>query len=96
MIKTQVKEADILAALRKYLRMRGWYVIRHQQGLGSHKGLADLTAIKDGKTVYLETKKPKGKLSPVQEQFRDCIEGHGGTYAVVASFEDVVRVVDGL
>jgi hypothetical protein len=81
----KVKEADILFALRKYLRMRGWYVIRHHNGMGCHKGLSDLTAIKDGKTVYLECKSPRGgKQSP------------GATYHIVASFEDVVKVVDGL
>jgi len=89
-------EAAILAALRNYLRLRGWYVIRHQQSMGSHKGLSDLTAIKDGITVYLETKRPGAPLSPVQEQFKTDIEGHGGIYRVVASYDDVISVVDDL
>jgi hypothetical protein len=92
----KITEAAILAALRSYLRLRGWYVIRHQQSMGSHKGLSDLSAIKDGITVYLETKRPGGTLSPVQEQFKTAIEGHGGTYRVVASYDDVITVVDDL
>jgi hypothetical protein len=94
--KGTITEGAILAALRNYLRLRGWYVIRHQQSMGSHKGLSDLTAIKDGITVYLETKRPGGRLSPVQEQFRMAIEGHGGIYRVVASYEEVITVVDDL
>ena len=31
-------ETDIQNAIREYLRWRGWFVIRHQQGLGCHKG----------------------------------------------------------
>ena len=92
----KINEGAILAALRSYLRLRGWYVIRHQQSMGSHKGLSDLTAIKDGITVYLETKRPGAPLSPVQEQFKTAIEGHGGVYRVVASYDDVITVVDDL
>ena len=94
--KGTINEGAILAALRNYLRLRGWFVIRHQQSMGSHKGLSDLTAIKDGITVYLETKRPGGTLSPVQEQFKAAIEGHGGIYRVVASYDDVTVVVDDL
>jgi hypothetical protein len=94
--KGTITEGAILAALRNYLRLRGWFVIRHQQSMGSHKGLSDLTAIKDGITVYLETKRPGGALSPVQEKFKTAIEGHGGIYRVVASYEDLIHVVDDL
>lgn len=92
----QITEGAILAALRNYLQLRGGYVIRHQQGLGCHRGLSDLTALKDGRTVYLEAKRPGGTLSPVQEKFRMAIEGHGGIYRVVASYDDVISVVDDL
>lgn len=92
--KLKVKEADIRSQLRYLLRLRGWYVVIHFQGPLSHKGFADLTAIKDGITIYFETKTPEGKLSKYQEEFRDCIEGHGGQYYVVRSFEDAVSVVD--
>lgn len=92
--KGTITEGAILGALRNYLRLRGWFVIRHQQSMGSHKGLSDLTAIKDGITVYLETKRPGGMLSPAQEQFRVDVENHGGIYRVVASYDDMVTVVD--
>lgn len=83
------KETDIQNAIRDYLRWQGWYVIRHHQSLGSLKGLSDLTAIKDSWTVYIEVKKPAGKLSNAQEEFRDNILAHGGTYVVARGLEDV-------
>lgn len=83
------KETDIQNAIREYLRWQGWFVIRHQQTLGSHKGLSDLTAIKDGRTVYIEVKTPAGHLSDVQQGFRDDIEAHGGVYVVARCVEDV-------
>ena len=82
-------ETEIQNAIRDFLRWRGWFVIRHQQGLGCHKGLSDLTAIKGGKTVYIEVKKPKGKLSEWQLDFQADIEAHGGLYVVARSVEDV-------
>ena len=82
-------ETEIQNAIREYLRWRGWFVIRHQQGLGCHKGLSDLTAIKNGQTVYIEVKAPKGKLSEWQQDFQADIEAHGGLYVVARSVEDV-------
>jgi hypothetical protein len=35
-------------------------------------------------------------LSPVQEQFKAAIEGHGGAYRMVASYEDITSGVDDL
>ena len=83
------KETDIQNAIRDYLLWRGWYVIRHHQSLGSLKGLSDLTAIKDGWTVYVEVKTQKGTLSEDQEKFKDNVIAHGGTYVVARSVEDV-------
>lgn len=45
------KETTIQNRIRDFLSLNGWLVIRHQQSLGSLKGLSDLTAIKDGITV---------------------------------------------
>ena len=84
-----LKETDIQNAIREHLRWHGWFVIRHQQTLGSHKGLSDLTAIKNGVTVYIEVKKPAGRQSEDQQQFQADIESHGGLYILAKSVEDV-------
>jgi len=85
-------EADILRAARDYLRATGWYVVRIQQGLGCHKGIADLYAIRNGVQVWIETKTAHGRLSEHQERFRDEIEVHGGRYMVVRGVEDVLNL----
>ena len=85
----QNPETIIQNQVRELLRMDGWYVIRHQQGLGSQPGLSDLTAIKDGKTIYVEIKTPKGYQSDRQKQFQHDIETHGGIYVLCRRVEDI-------
>ena len=87
------RESDIQAAIRDWLRWHGWYVVRHHQTLGSHKGLADLQAIKGGRVVMIEVKTGRGRLSQDQVQFAADWEDHGGTYIVARSIEDVERAL---
>ena len=82
-------ETKIQNAVRTALRRDGYYVIRHQQGLGAHRGLSDLTAIKDGRTIYVEIKTPTGRQSDWQREFQKSIEQHGGIYVLVRSVEDI-------
>lgn len=82
-------ESIIQTQVRNLLRLDGWYVIRHQQGLGSHPGLSDLTAIKDGLTIYVEIKTPRGYQSDKQKKFQKDIELHGGKYIICRSVEDI-------
>ena len=88
------KEGDILKQCRDYLRYRGWFVIRIQQGLGCHKGISDLICVKSGKVLFLEIKATGGKLSPHQERFREDIQGHGGIYIWVSSFDELKNIID--
>ena len=88
------KETDIQNRIRDYLRWDGWYVIRHQQGLGSHKGLADLQAVKNDRSLFIEVKTATGDLSEDQRDFRDEILPHTGPhlgYLVARSVDDVIR-----
>jgi hypothetical protein len=82
-------ETDILRAIRDFLRLHGWFVIRNQQGLGSHKGMPDLTVIRRGQVWWIEVKKSGGLLSADQCVFRGEIEDHGGNWLVARSIEDV-------
>lgn len=89
MSQKQNPETVIQNQIRDLLRMDGWFVIRHQQGMGCHKGLSDLTAIKDGVTIYIEVKTKTGKQSDWQREFQRDIENHGGTYILARRIEDV-------
>jgi Holliday junction resolvase len=83
------KERNILQMIRDYLRLRGWFVVRMQQGLGCHKGLSDLIAVKQGCVLFVEVKAPKGKQSSYQVDFQREIEEHGGVYVLAKSIEDL-------
>ena len=84
-----ISENDIQTQVRDFLRYSGYFVMRHQQGLGSLKGFSDLTAIKDGKTIYIEIKKPSGTQSVHQKIFQEEIEKHGGEYLLIHSLEEI-------
>lgn len=83
-------ENQIQSAIREYLHWKGWFVIRHQQGLGCHKGLSDLTAIKDGHVVWIEVKTPRGSQSDCQKEFEAKVIDHGGQYLLARSVDDVM------
>jgi Holliday junction resolvase len=85
-------ENQIQSAIREYLQYKGWFVVRHQQGLGCHRGLSDLTAIKNGRVIWIEVKTPNGKLSEYQKKFKEEISIHGGTYIVARSIDDVKEI----
>ena len=91
-------ESVILNATRQYLRLKGYLVIRHQQGSMCQPGIPDLSAIKRDRTIYIETKSPKwrGKLSKDQEKFKADIEAHGGMFFVIDSVDEMIKIVDEL
>ena len=52
-------------------------------------GKHSLTALKDGKTLYIEIKTATGKQSQWQIEFQETCEAHGGTYILARSVKDV-------
>jgi hypothetical protein len=88
-----MKEADVLRQVKAILQIHRWLVIRIQQGMGCHKGVSDLVAIKDGRTVWIECKAPAGKLSPYQQRFCQDITAAGGQYFVVRNMDDLRNIL---
>lgn len=88
----QNPETIIQNAVKQFLQFRGWYVIRNQQGLGSHKGMADLTACKNGMVVFVEVKTPKGKQSDYQKQFQMDLASRGCAYEIATCVEDAEHI----
>ena len=89
----QPSETLILHNIRQVLRWHGFYVIRIQQGLGCHKGISDLIAVREGQVYFVEIKKPSGKLSDYQEKFRQEIERRHGKYIVLKSVEEAEEFI---
>lgn len=83
-----MNEKEAIKELKKYWKANGWYVIRNQQNIGSHKGLADFTVIKNGFVIFVEVKGEKGRQSPAQKNFEQDIISNGGYYCICRSIED--------
>ena len=87
-------ESQIQSDIQEYLRYNGWFVFKiHQQGKFCYKGITDLIAVKDGKTLFCEVKGDKGKLRPEQIKFMDDIKDHGGVHVVARSIDDVRNII---
>jgi hypothetical protein len=83
-------ESEIQRAIKQYLSMCGWFVVKIHQSMGSYKGIADLYALKDGSAVWIEVKTPTGKQSEYQKAFEIDIIRNGGRYLVASGIEDVI------
>ena len=94
-MKPKVKESHIRKAIQDYLRYQGWTVLYHLQGLGCYKGMADLQALKDGRSVWIEVKRPGGRQSDYQKAFQSTVEAAGLEYVLAKDVTDVMHLGDG-
>lgn len=58
----------------------------------SKNGVPDIILVKDGIFYGLEVKRPKGKPSDKQIEFKEGLEKAGGKYFVVTSLQDVIDI----
>ncbi len=107
MIKISTKnmanlEKDIQLSIKQALQSIGWFVYKNNlSGVrvngylckNSAIGLADLTAIKGGRVLMLEIKRPKEKQKPDQIEFEKNWKEHGGEYYVLYSIEDLQKIL---
>ncbi len=104
--KLPTPETILKGQIKKYLAFKGWLVLYFLQGTGCYKGLSDLCAIKAGRVIWIEVKRPgakdctdrlfhpggsRGYQSTYQEQFEADIKAHGGEYLVARSLDDLIR-----
>lgn len=87
-----VKESDIRRQIQDYLRWQGWTIIYHLQGLGCYKGLSDLQALKNGRCVFIEVKRPGGRQSEFQKRFQQTVEKAGFEYILAKGIDDVEKL----
>ncbi len=58
-------EQKIQFLITNYLKKEGWLVTKLMMTTTS--GIPDVLAIRQGKTIFIEVKKPGGRLSRIQE-----------------------------
>ena len=88
------KESEIRAQVKEFLEWQGWFVFYHLQGLGSYPGLPDLQAVKDGRTIYIEIKRPGGRQSVKQKKFQQDLEAAGGVYIIAQGLESITAYLE--
>lgn len=88
-----MREREVVAQFRDWCKYNGWYVIRNQQNIGSHKGLSDFTIIKRGVVIFVELKGDGGRLSEAQKKFQENIESAGGNYIVAYTIEEAAKQI---
>ena len=89
------KETIIRNSIVSELRRSDWFVIYNMQmGFGQHKGLADLTCMRNGEVVFVEIKTETGKQSAEQVQFQKDCESHGVKYLLARSVSDVQEMLN--
>ncbi len=60
------------------------------QGMGLHRGFADLIVLSSGRVLFLEVKSATGRLSPAQADFRDAVRDQGFAWALVRTVDDAL------
>lgn len=100
------KESEIQNAICEYLSLKRYFFWRQNtaptvQSINGQaqyrrmskyalRGVPDIIVVHDGKVIFIEVKRPKGKLSEFQEDFQKrCIE-EKVDYHIVYSLDDVV------
>jgi Holliday junction resolvase len=82
-------ETAIKKQIREYLAVHKWFAFPILQGMGAHKGIADIIAIKNGNVLFIEAKAPRGRQSDHQVEFEHNIINEGGHYLIARSYEDI-------
>ena len=88
----QLLEKDILRLCIDYLKVNRWMVLnfsRHEDP--DIAGVADIYALRKGRGIWIEFKRPKGKQQENQIKFEDGIKGHGGEYIVIKSLDQLMN-----
>jgi len=90
-LKDFITESDIKNQVKDYFSLKGWFHFPLTAGMGSYKGVPDRIAAKDGRVLFIEVKRPRGKQSENQREFQANIEGAGGEYILVRCLEDLIE-----
>lgn len=72
-------------------RRLGWWAMKNHGSAYSVKGLPDVLAIKDGRAVWMEVKRPGEQPTRIQEHRMRELEQFGCRVAVVRSAAEAVE-----
>ena len=91
-LKDFITESDVRKVCKDYLQFKGWFVFHLLQGLGCYPGLTDMVAIKEGRVLFIECKRPVGGIHrKPQKEFKADVERAGGEYILAECLEDLIE-----
>lgn len=88
-------EASIVLAIKRWLKQNGWVNWKNHGTGYSTAGLPDLMALKNGRFVAIEVKRPGKQPSEIQRQWLKRLSSAGVTAFVACSVDDVASVLGG-
>lgn len=95
-----MSEAQLQTLIVDYLRLRGWVVLETYKGskrggsVWHTKGMPDVYAVRNGRSVWLEVKTREGRVGPEQKAVHEALRNAGVECYVVRSLEEVQRLVE--
>jgi hypothetical protein len=106
MARTEATEGETQSAICEYLERRRHFFFRinntpiydarrgifRAQPKYTPRGVADILVVKNGKAIFIEVRREKGKMSPEQHEFGRNVVLAGGDYHIVRSIDDVQRI----
>ena len=85
-------EKTITAAIIRCLRADGWLVWKNHGTQFSTTGLPDLMAVREGRFIAIEVKRPGGKTTPMQDWWIEQLRAQGVAAGVATSVDEAVEI----
>ena len=91
------EEKKLENKIKKYVSMRGGYIVKYHGGTYGRSGVPDLLICYKGRFIALEVKKPTGGITSVLQDYNvDSIRLAGGIADVVTSLDKVIDILGGV
>ena len=90
----KITETHVKSQIKDYLNIRHIFNYHLLQGLGAYKGVPDRVLHYQGRVIYLEIKKPGGKMSEAQLEFQNQCMADGIDYWCVSSTEALEELLE--
>lgn len=86
----QPLESRIVKTIRSHLEARGWLTWKNHGGSHSgNAGIPDVMAVRDGRLLAIEVKRPGGNPTLLQERWLAKLRGKGAVAIVATGWVDV-------
>ena len=94
--RLKLSETDIKQQVKDLLVLKHIFSFHITQGLGCFPGLPDRVMHFQGRVIYLEIKRPGGKMSKYQLAFKEQCISDGISYWCVSSIEELEELFETL